>query len=83
MGNCDPASKENTMTKFGGSFELQHSFSYEVTSSGGLGFAGPSIGITTSLGEQRTTKTTQSQEVEVAIQPGQMVSYSDALGIRS
>ncbi|KAJ3547979.1 hypothetical protein NMY22_g1453 [Coprinellus aureogranulatus] len=42
--NCDSASQQNVVTKLGGSFELQHSFSYQVTTNGGLGFAGSAIG---------------------------------------
>ncbi|KAJ3509418.1 hypothetical protein NMY22_g16298 [Coprinellus aureogranulatus] len=37
-------SAERRNVNMGGSFELQHSFSYQVTTNGGLGFAGSAIG---------------------------------------
>ncbi|TEB32570.1 hypothetical protein FA13DRAFT_1731768 [Coprinellus micaceus] len=72
VANCNSGSQESTTTKFGGKYELQRSFSVDITSQAGLGFLGPSIGTSTTVGMSNSTKTETAQEVEVTIRPGQI-----------
>ncbi|TEB32586.1 hypothetical protein FA13DRAFT_1731787 [Coprinellus micaceus] len=72
VANCNSGSQESTTTKFGGTYELQKSFSVEVTSGAGLGFLGPSISAETKVGTANTTRIERAQEIEVTIRPGQI-----------
>lgn len=73
VANCNSGSQESTTTKFGGTYELEQSFSVEVTSGAGLGFLGPSIAASTTVGSSNKTRIEKAQEIEVTIRPGQIV----------
>ncbi|KAF5314741.1 hypothetical protein D9611_007139 [Ephemerocybe angulata] len=72
IANCDSGSQESTVTKLGGSFELERSFTVETTSGAGLGTLGPSISLSTTLGNTDSRKISLTQETEVTIRPGQI-----------
>ncbi|KAF6744146.1 hypothetical protein DFP72DRAFT_930050 [Ephemerocybe angulata] len=72
IANCDSGSQESTVTKLGGSFELERSFTVETTSGAGLGTLGPSISLSTTLGNTESRKISLTQETEVTIRPGQI-----------
>ncbi|KAJ3547977.1 hypothetical protein NMY22_g1449 [Coprinellus aureogranulatus] len=72
VANCNSGSQESTTTKFGGTYELERSFSVEVTSGAGLGFLGPSISAATTIGSSNKTRIERAQEIEVTIRPGQI-----------
>jgi hypothetical protein len=74
VSNCAEGSEETTTTKLGGTFQLQNSWSVEVSVSAGFGFLGPSISSTVTGTTGGSQTVTQTQEIEVSIRPGQVVS---------
>jgi hypothetical protein len=71
--NCDAGSLETTTTKLGGTYQLQSSWSVEVSVSAGFGFLGPSISSTVTGTTGGGEVVIQTQEIEVSIRPGQIV----------
>ena len=65
------------MTKISGSLELENSFSVQVTSGVGLGFLGQSVSASTTVTTGNTQKITVSQDTEVKVRPGKIVSFLD------
>ncbi|KAH6867884.1 hypothetical protein BKA70DRAFT_1579018 [Coprinopsis sp. MPI-PUGE-AT-0042] len=72
VSNCAEGSEETTRTKLGGTFQLQTSWSVEVSVSAGFGFMGPSISSTVTGTTGGSESITQTQEIEVSIRPGQI-----------
>ncbi|KAH6894044.1 hypothetical protein BKA70DRAFT_1439516 [Coprinopsis sp. MPI-PUGE-AT-0042] len=70
--NCDNGSAETTTAKFGGTYQLQNSWSVEVSVTAGFGFMGPSISSTVTGTTGGTKVVIQTQEIEVGIRPGQI-----------
>ena len=73
VANCNAGSQESTTSTFGGTYELERSFSVDVTSGAGLGLLGPSIGTSTTVSMANKTRIEKAQEIEVTIRPGQVV----------
>lgn len=76
VANCAKGNNETTKTTLGGTFELGHSFGVESTTGVSLGMIGPSISTSVTVKSETSEKIIKSQQIEVNIPPGQIVSAS-------
>ena len=80
VSNCNQASggsqNESIKSTVGGTYELGHSFSVEVTAGIEADLGVASVSVSTTVGQSVEETKTQSHSVEITIPPGQIVSLA-------